>query len=87
MQKPSKRTVQNKKKNTPAKKKPAPRRKLKLPAKLTKANLVKVYNVVKYSGEIVTTKDLFGNTSRLYINEKTVSRLRRHALPRERIMQ
>lgn len=83
MQKLSKRAVQDKKKKTPAKKKSPPKRKRKLPAKLTKANLVKVYNVVKYSGEIVTTKDLFGNTSRLYINEKTVSRVQRHPFPRK----
>lgn len=61
MQKPSKRTVQQKTKKKPAIKKPMPRRKLRLPAQLTKANMDKVYNTVKYSSRIETAKDLFGN--------------------------
>ena len=59
MQRPSKWSVQNKPKKPPATKKDSPRIKRKLPAKLTKANLEKVYKVVQYSGKLETVKDLF----------------------------
>lgn len=70
MQKPSKRTVQNKKKNTPAKKKSPPKRNRKKPVKLNKANIDKVYNVVKYSGRIETAKDILNIARQTVYNWK-----------------
>lgn len=60
MRKKSDKPVTHKKKKTPAKKKAVATRKRKPPAKLTKKNIDKCYNAVKYSGKIDTAVEIFG---------------------------